>query len=102
MNFTNISFLTQVNNFNSSFSDGRALCYLIHHYHPQLLTLESIKDETTLTQVCIQYMYSVYGCAVYCIHVFHLYLYLFFIPQYMCLYTWVDLLHSTCGMYSKT
>ncbi|KAL5489025.1 hypothetical protein EMCRGX_G018068 [Ephydatia muelleri] len=39
-----------VNNFNSSFSDGRALCYLIHHYHPQLLTLESIKDETTLTQ----------------------------------------------------
>ena len=41
-----------VNNFNSSFSDGRALCYLIHHYHPQLLTLESIKDETTLTQSC--------------------------------------------------
>ena len=42
---------TQISNFNSSFSDGRALCYLIHHYHPSLLPLELISNETTLSKV---------------------------------------------------
>ncbi|XP_013394208.1 abnormal spindle-like microcephaly-associated protein homolog [Lingula anatina] len=37
----------KVENFTVSFSDGRALCYLVHHYHPSLLPLESIKTDTT-------------------------------------------------------
>lgn len=32
-----------------SFSDGRAFCYLVHHYHPSVLPLGSIRTETTLT-----------------------------------------------------
>ena len=32
-----------------SFSDGRALCYLLHHYHPELITLDAIRTATTLT-----------------------------------------------------
>ncbi len=36
-----------VHNFSSSFSDGRVLCYLIHHYHPSLLNREKIKNITT-------------------------------------------------------
>ena len=32
-----------------SFSDGRALCCLIHHYHPAMLPLHSIHWASTLT-----------------------------------------------------
>ncbi|EDQ84203.1 uncharacterized protein MONBRDRAFT_13032 [Monosiga brevicollis MX1] len=38
-----------VSNFASSFSDGRVLCALIHHYHPELLAMEDVEFETTLT-----------------------------------------------------
>ncbi|XP_071948699.1 uncharacterized protein [Antedon mediterranea] len=37
----------QIDNFTVSFSDGRALCYLVHHYHPGLLPFEAIKQDTT-------------------------------------------------------
>ena len=32
----------KVHNFTSSFSDGRVLCVILHHYHPELLLLEDI------------------------------------------------------------
>ena len=32
-----------------SFSDGRALCYLLNHYHPSLLPASFIKQQTSLT-----------------------------------------------------
>ena len=41
----------QVCNFTTSFSDGRLLCYLIHHYHPSLLPLHLIHNYTTLSEV---------------------------------------------------
>ena len=41
----------QVCNFTNSFSDGRLLCYLIHHYHPSLLPLHLITNYTTLSEV---------------------------------------------------
>ena len=33
-----------------SWSDGRAFAYLLHHYHPQLVRRDVIRDETTQTQ----------------------------------------------------
>ncbi|ELT97378.1 hypothetical protein CAPTEDRAFT_220529 [Capitella teleta] len=39
----------KVENFTVSFSDGRALCYLLHHYHPSLLPLDAIHEDTTLS-----------------------------------------------------
>ncbi|KAI8771163.1 abnormal spindle microcephaly-associated protein [Biomphalaria glabrata] len=39
----------KVENFTVSFSDGRALCCLIHHYHPALLPLSDIKFQTTVS-----------------------------------------------------
>ena len=42
--------LLQINNFSSSFSDGRMFCYLIHHYQPGLLPLDLITNETSLSQ----------------------------------------------------
>uniref|UniRef100_A0A1X7V6E3 Calponin-homology (CH) domain-containing protein n=2 Tax=Amphimedon queenslandica TaxID=400682 RepID=A0A1X7V6E3_AMPQE len=39
-----------INNFNSSFSDGRMFCYLIHHYQPGLLPLDRITNETSTSQ----------------------------------------------------
>ena len=39
--------LTQVENFTVSFSDGRALCCLLHHYHPALLPLDRIHFHTS-------------------------------------------------------
>uniref|UniRef100_A0A3Q3F812 Abnormal spindle-like microcephaly-associated protein homolog n=1 Tax=Kryptolebias marmoratus TaxID=37003 RepID=A0A3Q3F812_KRYMA len=42
----------QVENFTVSFSDGRVLCYLIHHYHPGLLPDGSIGVSTTQTVEC--------------------------------------------------
>lgn len=38
-----------VNNFSSSFSDGRVLCYLIHHYYPSLLPLELVENDTSFS-----------------------------------------------------
>ena len=40
-------FNMRVTNFTSSFADGRALCYLIHYYHPALLPLSMIHKTTT-------------------------------------------------------
>ncbi|XP_054837436.1 abnormal spindle-like microcephaly-associated protein [Eublepharis macularius] len=42
----------QVENFTVSFSDGRVLCYLIHHYHPCYMPLEAISQHTTQTVEC--------------------------------------------------
>ncbi|KAL4635046.1 abnormal spindle-like microcephaly-associated protein [Arapaima gigas] len=39
-------------NFTVSFSDGRILCYLIHHYHPCHLPFEAICQNTTQTMEC--------------------------------------------------
>ncbi|XP_077573227.1 abnormal spindle-like microcephaly-associated protein homolog isoform X4 [Stigmatopora nigra] len=39
-------------NFTVTFSDGRVLCYLIHHYHPSLIPEESIRHNTTQTVDC--------------------------------------------------
>uniref|UniRef100_A0A673LLS7 Abnormal spindle microtubule assembly n=1 Tax=Sinocyclocheilus rhinocerous TaxID=307959 RepID=A0A673LLS7_9TELE len=39
-------------NFTVSFSDGRILCYLIHHYHPGHLPEEEIQQRTTQTIEC--------------------------------------------------
>ena len=37
----------QVHNLSVSLSDGRALCYTLHHYHPHLLPLHHVKHVTT-------------------------------------------------------
>uniref|UniRef100_A0A3P8R918 Calponin-homology (CH) domain-containing protein n=1 Tax=Astatotilapia calliptera TaxID=8154 RepID=A0A3P8R918_ASTCA len=42
----------QVENFTVTFSDGRVLCYLIHHYHPGLLPEASVSHRTTQTVEC--------------------------------------------------
>nr|XP_060630530.1 abnormal spindle-like microcephaly-associated protein [Anolis sagrei ordinatus] len=42
----------KVENFTVSFSDGRVLCYLIHHYHPCHVPLESLCQHTTQTVEC--------------------------------------------------
>ncbi|XP_051929609.1 abnormal spindle-like microcephaly-associated protein homolog [Hippocampus zosterae] len=39
-------------NFTVTFSDGRVLCYLIHHYHPSLISEESLRHSTTQTVDC--------------------------------------------------
>uniref|UniRef100_A0A3Q3DW27 Assembly factor for spindle microtubules n=1 Tax=Hippocampus comes TaxID=109280 RepID=A0A3Q3DW27_HIPCM len=39
-------------NFTVTFSDGRVLCYLIHHYHPSLISEESVHHSTTQTVDC--------------------------------------------------
>uniref|UniRef100_A0A8C6UY95 Abnormal spindle microtubule assembly n=1 Tax=Neogobius melanostomus TaxID=47308 RepID=A0A8C6UY95_9GOBI len=39
----------KVENFTVSFSDGRVLCYLIHHYHPSLVPGKDICQSTTQT-----------------------------------------------------
>ena len=36
-----------VNNLTTSFADGRVLCYLIHHYHPQVLPRADIYPQTS-------------------------------------------------------
>lgn len=40
---------SQINDFTLSFSDGRALCSIVHHYHPTLLRWELVQQQTTLT-----------------------------------------------------
>ncbi|ELK24909.1 Abnormal spindle-like microcephaly-associated protein like protein [Myotis davidii] len=44
----------QVENFTVSFSDGRVLCYLIHHYHPRCVPLDAIRQRTSQTVECTQ------------------------------------------------
>ncbi|XP_078741300.1 abnormal spindle-like microcephaly-associated protein homolog, partial [Lampetra fluviatilis] len=39
----------KVDNLSVSLSDGRALCWLMHHYHPELVPASSIHSLTTLT-----------------------------------------------------
>eukprot|EP00911_Craspedida_sp_UC1_P002764 UC1_evm2s2027 len=39
----------EVSDFAGSFSDGRALCFLVHHYHPDLLPASRVAMETTQT-----------------------------------------------------
>ncbi|QQP55937.1 Abnormal spindlelike microcephalyassociated protein -like protein, partial [Caligus rogercresseyi] len=39
----------EVDNLTTAFSDGRALCFLIHHYMPRLLAQEEIMMNTTLS-----------------------------------------------------
>uniref|UniRef100_A0A3P9QHX9 Assembly factor for spindle microtubules n=1 Tax=Poecilia reticulata TaxID=8081 RepID=A0A3P9QHX9_POERE len=42
----------KVENFTVSFSDGRVLCFLLHHYHPALLPQASVSQRTTQTLEC--------------------------------------------------
>ncbi|KAK7878782.1 hypothetical protein WMY93_030892 [Mugilogobius chulae] len=42
-------YTVKVENFTVSFSDGRVLCFLIHHYHPSLVPEPSISQSTTQT-----------------------------------------------------
>ncbi|XP_075844260.1 abnormal spindle-like microcephaly-associated protein [Microtus pennsylvanicus] len=44
----------QVENFTVSFSDGRVLCYLIHHYHPCYVPFDAICQRTTQSVACTQ------------------------------------------------
>ncbi|XP_008069353.1 abnormal spindle-like microcephaly-associated protein [Carlito syrichta] len=44
----------KVENFTVSFSDGRVLCYLIHHYHPCYVPFNKIYQRTTQTVECTQ------------------------------------------------
>ncbi|XP_024619831.1 abnormal spindle-like microcephaly-associated protein homolog [Neophocaena asiaeorientalis asiaeorientalis] len=44
----------KVENFTVSFSDGRVLCYLIHHYHPCYVRFAAICQRTTQTVECTQ------------------------------------------------
>lgn len=36
----------EVRDFTTSFDDGKALCYIFHHYHPELVPLVKIKKTT--------------------------------------------------------
>nr|XP_057929820.1 abnormal spindle-like microcephaly-associated protein [Doryrhamphus excisus] len=42
----------KVENFTVTFSDGRVLCYLIHHYHPSLISEDCVHNNTTQTVEC--------------------------------------------------
>ncbi|XP_039668150.1 abnormal spindle-like microcephaly-associated protein isoform X2 [Perca fluviatilis] len=42
----------KVENFTVTFSDGRVLCYLIHHYHPSLLPERAVSHRTSQTVEC--------------------------------------------------
>ncbi|XP_062067525.1 abnormal spindle-like microcephaly-associated protein [Lepus europaeus] len=44
----------KVENFTVAFSDGRVLCYLIHHYHPCYVPFDAICQRTTQTVECMQ------------------------------------------------
>ncbi|KAM5302162.1 abnormal spindle-like microcephaly-associated protein [Glossophaga mutica] len=44
----------KVENFTVSFSDGRVLCYLVHHYHPAYVPFDAIRQRTTQTVECTQ------------------------------------------------
>ncbi|XP_048458010.1 abnormal spindle-like microcephaly-associated protein [Rhincodon typus] len=42
----------KIENFTVAFSDGRVLCYLVHHYHPGLLAADEICSRTLQTVEC--------------------------------------------------
>lgn len=44
----------KVENFTVSFSDGRVLCYLIHHYHPCYVPFDAICQRTSQSVACAQ------------------------------------------------
>ncbi|XP_012933393.1 abnormal spindle-like microcephaly-associated protein [Heterocephalus glaber] len=44
----------KVENFTVSFSDGRVLCYLLHHYHPCYVPFDAVCQRTTQTVECTQ------------------------------------------------
>ncbi|XP_044288301.1 abnormal spindle-like microcephaly-associated protein isoform X2 [Varanus komodoensis] len=46
------SYNVKAENFTVSFSDGRVLCFLIHHYHPCYIPLEAVCQRTTQTVEC--------------------------------------------------
>ena len=48
------TFFRQVENFTVSFADGRALCALLHHYHPALLPWR--RDKGTYCRFAILYL----------------------------------------------
>ncbi|XP_069088229.1 abnormal spindle-like microcephaly-associated protein [Pleurodeles waltl] len=54
VNATCAFYNTKVENFTVSFSDGRVLCYLIHHYHPSYMPLREICQQTTQTVECTE------------------------------------------------
>lgn len=54
VNATCAFYNTKVENFTVSFSDGRVLCYLIHHYHPSYMPLSEICQHTTQTVECTE------------------------------------------------
>jgi Calponin homology (CH) domain len=41
------SYGVHVHNFTTSLADGKALCYLVHYYHPSILRLNDIRDTTS-------------------------------------------------------
>jgi len=41
----------EIENLSTSFSDGRALCFLVHHYYPGFLPKSEIKMQTTMHQI---------------------------------------------------
>nr|XP_040580435.1 abnormal spindle-like microcephaly-associated protein homolog isoform X2 [Lepeophtheirus salmonis] len=43
----------EIENLSVSFSDGRALCFLIHHYYPSFLPKEEIMMNTTVSSVSL-------------------------------------------------
>ncbi|XP_040583790.1 uncharacterized protein [Lepeophtheirus salmonis] len=43
----------EIENLTVSFSDGRALCFLIHHYYPSFLSKEEIMMNTTVSSVAM-------------------------------------------------
>merc|ERR1712227_1022595 len=44
-----IHYNVQIDNWTTSWCDGRALCLLVHHYQPQLLDITEVKEPTTIT-----------------------------------------------------
>ena len=39
----------EIENWTTSWCDGRALCLLVHHYQPALLARDQVRDATTIT-----------------------------------------------------
>ena len=48
LQYRNCKCLFQIENLTVSFSDGRALCFLLHHYYPSFLRREDISGHTTV------------------------------------------------------
>ena len=46
-----IQYGVQIENWTSSWCDGRALCLLVHHYQPSLLERHEVRDQTSITHL---------------------------------------------------